>query len=108
MSVGGVRPRSPTTLGELPPWEALERAGIPPASLEESLTGVYIGAIGSDYTVRNLESLTGYQGTGTLLSVISGRVAYTLGLHGPAMAVDAACAASLAACQLGMHALKAR
>ena len=87
-------------------WEALERAGIVPASLEQSATGVFIGSTGSDYGVNSLEELTGYEGTGSLLSVISGRVAYALGLHGPALTVDTACSSSLVALDLACTALR--
>ncbi|HRI68142.1 MAG TPA: SDR family NAD(P)-dependent oxidoreductase, partial [Polyangium sp.] len=74
-------------------WEALERAGIPSNALDESATGVYLGSIGSDYGqgANTLEALDGYRGTGTASSVLAGRLAYVLGLHGPAMTVDTAC-----------------
>lgn len=87
-------------------WEALERAGLTAPMLEQSSTGVFIGSIGSDYSPRSLESLNGYHGTGTLLSVISGRVAYALGLHGPALTVDTACSSSLVALDLACASLR--
>ncbi|WP_406491173.1 SDR family NAD(P)-dependent oxidoreductase [Streptomyces sp. NBC_01604] len=89
-------------------WEALERAGIVPSRLAGSTTGVYVGMFGSDYlSGSRLEQLDGYVGTGTALSVASGRLAYTLGLNGPALTVDTACSSSLVAVHLAAQALRA-
>ncbi|MFC5288697.1 SDR family NAD(P)-dependent oxidoreductase [Actinokineospora guangxiensis] len=88
-------------------WEALERAGIVPASLAGSGTGVYVGMMASDYLHgARLEEMDGYIGLGSALSVASGRLAYALGLHGPALTVDTACSSSLVAVQLAMNALR--
>ncbi|KJS52854.1 hypothetical protein VM98_28825, partial [Streptomyces rubellomurinus subsp. indigoferus] len=89
-------------------WEALERAGQRPGPLGTSRTGVYLGAMRSDYatTRAGLEALDGYQGTGISSSVISGRVSYTLGLQGPAVTVDTACSSSLVAVHLACAALR--
>lgn len=88
-------------------WEALERAGILPQTLSSTMTGVYIGSIGSDYnTDAELETLNGYVSTGQLSSLISGRVAYTLGLQGPAITIDTACSSSLVAIHLASQALR--
>src|ERR1700727_1814820 len=89
-------------------WEALERAGIWPDALNESMTGVYLGSVGSDYAlgIASLEALDGYGGTGQASSVLSGRVSYVLGLEGPAMTVDTACSSSLVALHLACAGLR--
>ncbi|HEY2735902.1 MAG TPA: beta-ketoacyl synthase N-terminal-like domain-containing protein, partial [Polyangiales bacterium] len=88
-------------------WEALERAGIVPASLNESTTGVYIGTFDSGYSDGvTLEQLDGYIATGAFPAVASGRLAYTLGLQGPAVTVDTACSSSLVAVHLASQALR--
>ena len=78
-------------------WQALEDAGIDPATLVGSRTGVYAGVGASEY--RDLIDASGEQGgyLGTAGSVAAGRVAFALGLMGPAMPVDLACASSLVA-----------
>ncbi|ORA70085.1 polyketide synthase, partial [Mycolicibacter kumamotonensis] len=72
--------------------EALERAGIAPDSLRGTTTGVYAGVMQSDYAIGGLtnEEIEGYVLTGVSGSVVSGRVAYALGLEGPAVSVDTA------------------
>jgi FkbH-like protein len=88
-------------------WEALERVGIVPETLVGSVTGVYLGMLGSDYAAgSSLNELDGYLGTGTALSVASGRLAYTLGLVGPALTVDTACSSSLLALHLAVAGLR--
>ncbi len=78
-------------------WQAIEDAGIDPESLKGSRTGVYAGIGGSEY--RRLANAAGRDDSylGTTGSVTVGRVAFVLGLEGPAVPVDLACASSLVA-----------
>ncbi|MFD5554703.1 SDR family NAD(P)-dependent oxidoreductase [Streptomyces sp. NPDC127068] len=88
-------------------WRALEHARIPPGSLRETATGVYVGAFGTGYGQQSLMADSDHLATGLALSVVSGRVAHVLGLRGPAVTVDTACSSSLTAAHLAVQALRA-
>ena len=91
-------------------WEAVERAGIDPLSLRGSPAGVFLGVSGEDYALlvqRADEDLAGHAVTGTSPAVASGRLAYVLGLEGPAITVDTASSSSLVALHSAVAALRA-
>ncbi|MGA9314621.1 MAG: beta-ketoacyl synthase N-terminal-like domain-containing protein, partial [Solirubrobacteraceae bacterium] len=91
-------------------WEAIEYADIDPHSLRGSQTGVFAGINIRDYNASQCaaaDGLEGYKLTGTVTSVLSGRVAYVLGIEGSAVTVDTACSSALVALHLACGALRA-
>jgi acyl transferase domain-containing protein len=91
-------------------WEAIEDAGIDPGALRGSATGIFAGLIAPDYAsggaALSSPELERFFGTGLQASVASGRVAYALGLEGPAVTVDTACSSSLVSMHLAGQALR--
>ena len=90
-------------------WEALEDAGIPPHQLSGTSTGVFVGISGMEYGQMQLNDSQisdAYIGTGSALSIAANRLSYFLNLHGPSLAIDTACSASLVALHYARHSLQ--
>ncbi|TQV65810.1 SDR family oxidoreductase, partial [Exilibacterium tricleocarpae] len=92
-------------------WRALESAGIDPAGLLGSDTGVFVGAMNRDYVELQLslgaiDEIGGYLSSGNISSVLSGRISYQLGLKGPCVSLDTACSSSLTAIHLAVMSLR--
>ncbi|MCB9749591.1 MAG: hypothetical protein H6713_06235 [Myxococcales bacterium] len=92
-------------------WEALEHAGVRPASLRETAAGVFCGAVFNDYEGLRLKlgptAVTGHSSAGQNQALIANRVSYTLGLQGPSVTVNTACSSSLVAIHLACQSLRA-
>ena len=90
-------------------WEGLERAGYSPGALRGSRSGIFVGVATNEYShllsAESVEKIEPHFITGNALNAISGRVAFALGLEGPAVAVDTACSSSLVAVHQACQAL---
>nr|WBO80941.1 acyltransferase domain-containing protein [Streptomyces sp. SBE_14.2] len=91
--------------------EAMEDAGVPRGAWEGSRTSVHMGILGSDYLLLHartsgIRGIDPYFASGKEFSFAAGRIAYTFGLHGPAMTVNTACSSSLVAVHLACQALR--
>ena len=90
-------------------WEGLERAGYSPAALRGSRSGIFVGVAANEYShllsADSVETIEAHFITGNALNAIAGRVAFALGLEGPAVAVDTACSSSLVAVHQACQAL---
>lgn len=89
-------------------WEAMEHAGCTLETMADSLTGVFVGLTHNDYQLlaadaHAVEAPYGFSGSN--FSLASGRIAYLLGLHGPALTVDTACSSGLTAVHLACRSL---
>ena len=92
-------------------WEALENAGIATSPILNQKIGVFVAIATNDYmhlllTEMGLEDVDAYTLTGNDPATASGRIAYALGLHGPAISVDTACSSSLVALHLACQSLR--
>lgn len=89
-------------------WEAMEHAGLSLETIADSLTGVFVGLTFGDYHLLSADAHATegpYGFTGTSFSMGSGRIAYALGVHGPAITVDTACSSGLTAVHLACRSL---
>ena len=90
-------------------WEALEDAGLAPGRLRATATGVFVGAMWTDYGTLHageLEATTAHTATGQDASIIAARISYSLGLEGPSLTVNTACSSSLVAIHLACQSLR--
>ncbi|MFC5749222.1 SDR family NAD(P)-dependent oxidoreductase [Actinomadura rugatobispora] len=90
-------------------WEAFEHAGLAPAALRGTRTGVFVGVSAPEYaayTASDPVALEAFTATGAALSIIANRLSYLLDLRGPSMIVDTACSSSLVSAHLAVQALR--
>lgn len=91
-------------------WNAFEDAGLPPAQIQGSRTGVFIGGFTLDYMIMQLggaeyHAVEPHTATGSMMTMLSNRLSYVLGLNGPSLSVDTACSSSLVAAHLACQSL---
>jgi phthiocerol/phenolphthiocerol synthesis type-I polyketide synthase A len=93
-------------------WEALENAGITASAIRNTQTSVFVGSTTYDYSLiaaklrpQDLDPLVPF---GNAANFAAGRLAYFLGVHGPAMVIDTACSSSLVAIHLACQSLRRR
>jgi acyl transferase domain-containing protein len=90
-------------------WEALENAGIPPAALSGTSTGVFVGVSNYDYNrliCRDPATMDAYSSTGTILAITANRISYALNLRGPSLIIDTACSSSLVSLHIACQSLR--
>ena len=91
-------------------WDALENAGIAPASVRGTQTGVFLGITAGDYAFHAIQAGRSRLGvhivSGITANAAAGRIAYFLGTHGPCMAIDTACSSSLTAVHVACQSLR--
>ncbi|MFJ4658064.1 polyketide synthase [Nocardia sp. NPDC088792] len=89
-------------------WRALENTGLDPSDLGADEIGCYMGASSTEYGPHgaDVNEYTGYRASGSALGAVAGRISNCLGLNGPSVVVDVACASSLAAVHLAASAIR--
>lgn len=89
-------------------WKALENAGINPGTLEGAEGGCFVGMSMSEYGSRTAlaDDYTGHRTVGMGQLGGAARVSHCLGLIGPSISLDTACASSLTAVHLAATAVQ--
>ncbi|MEV6427914.1 polyketide synthase [Nocardia sp. NPDC051463] len=89
-------------------WRALENAGINPGALGGEDAGCFVGCSPMEYgpLASEVNEYTGHRTIGYGLLSVAGRISHCLGLTGPSMTVDSACASSLTAVHLAAAAVR--
>lgn len=89
-------------------FEAIMDAGINPASLRGTNTGVWVGVSGSEASEalsRDPETLVGYSMVGCQRAMMANRLSFFFNLKGPSVALDTACSSSLLALHCAYQAI---
>ncbi|MGH3524651.1 MAG: type I polyketide synthase, partial [Mycobacterium sp.] len=94
-------------------WEALENAGITAQGIRGTQTATYVGVTTNDYSLTlanrlSWEDIDPYLPFGNAANFAAGRLAYFLGVHGPAVVIDTACSSSLVTIHLACQSLRRR